>query len=126
MYSDAFPKNAFSEYLQQNGAIDVTSSLCFNIIKKYFDKYIEILLNEYDRKHIILVRTAPSLWYLEGGSFKQFDDEIQKLRSFIIEADNYFIEKTHCVVVDSFERFVPDGVRGEFFTLCMLSRFCVR
>ncbi len=110
MYSDVFPKNAFSEYLQQNGAIDVTSSLCFNIIKKYFDKYIEILLNEYDRKHIILVRTAPSLWYLEGGSFKQFDDEIQKLRSFIIEADNYFIEKTHCVVVDSFERFVPDGL----------------
>ena len=40
MYSDVFPNNEFSEYLKHNGAIDITYSLCFNDIKKYYDKYI--------------------------------------------------------------------------------------
>lgn len=115
MYSDVFPNNEFSEYLKHNGAIDITYSLCFNDIKKYYDKYIEILLHEYDRKHIILIKTAPSIWYLEGERFKRFNDKIQKLRNYIMEADNYFIEKTHCFVVDTFERFVSDGLQESSF-----------
>ena len=117
-YSGTFPENEFSEYLKQQGVENVIISLQFNDIRKYFDKYIEILLKEYGREHIILVRSAPSLWYLENGTFKLFNDEIVKLRKFIIEADNYFIEKTHCVVVDTFERFVPNGLLKESFLPC--------
>ena len=118
LYSDTSPKNKFSKYLQQKGALNIVSSPSFHDVRKYFDKYIEILLKEYDRNHIILIKTAPSLWYLEEGSFKQFNDKVQKLRSFIIEADNYFIEKTRCVVVDTFERCLPDGFSRESFLPC--------
>ncbi len=118
LYSDAFPKNTFSEYLQQKGAVNIISSPCFHDIRKYFDKYIEIILKEYDRKHIILVKTDPSRWYLEEGVFKRFNDNIQKLRDYIIEADNYFIEKTHCVVVDTFERCVPNEFLNDSFLPC--------
>ena len=118
LYSDVYPKNIFSEFLQQESAVNVISSSCFNDIMAFFDKYIEILLNEYDRKHIILIKTVPSFWYLEEGVFKRFNEKIQKLRNFIIEADNYFVEKTHCVVVDTFERYVPNGLLKESFLPC--------
>lgn len=117
-YSDIFPKNEFSEYLQQQGAVNVVSSPCFNDIRRYFDKYIEILLKEYDRKHIILIKTNPSLCYLENGAFKLFKDKILKLRDFIVEADNYFIEKTNCVVLNTFEKYVPEGYFKDSFLPC--------
>lgn len=113
LYSGTFPENEFSEYLKQQGAENVSSSLHFNAIRKYFDKYIEILLKEYSSEHIILVKTVPSLWYLEQGTFKLFNDEIVKIRKFIHEADNYFIKKTHCAVVATFERFMPGGISEE-------------
>lgn len=118
IYSDISPKNKFSEYMQQEGAINIIPSVRFHDIRKYFDKYIELLLKEYDRNHIILIKTAPSIWYFEEGVFKRFNDSIQKLRDFIIEADNYFIEKTNCVVVNTFERYVPDGLLKESFLPC--------
>ena len=118
LYSDTFPKNELSEYLQQEGAIDIIPSVRFDKIKDYYDKFIEILLKEYDRDHIILIKTAPSLWYLENGIFKLFDDKTAKLREFINEADNYFIEKTRFTVVNTFERFVPDGLLQESFLPC--------
>ena len=118
LYSDTFPKNGFSEYLYREGAINIIPSVRFDQIKNCYDKYIEILLKEYDSNHILLIRTAPSLWYLENGIFKLFDDNIIKLRNFINEADNYFIEKTHCTVVNTFERFVPDGLLKESFLPC--------
>lgn len=118
LYSDTSPKNELSEYLQQEGAVNIIPSVCFKDIKNLFDKYIEILLKEYDENHIILITTAPSLWYLEDGVFKLFDDKIAKLRKFINEADHYFIEKTHCAVVNAFERFVPDGLLKESFLPC--------
>ncbi len=118
LYSDTTPKNVFSEYLQLAGAVNVIPSVCFDDIKYYYDKYIEILLKEYDRNHIILIKSAPSLWYLENRIFQLFDTGIAKLRRFVNEADNYFIEKTHCLVVNTFERFVPDGLLKESFLPC--------
>jgi hypothetical protein len=118
LYSDTFPKNEFSEYLHREGAINIIPSVRFDQIKNYYDKYIEILLKEYDSNHILLIKTVPSLWYLENGIFKLFDDNIIKLRNFINEADSYFIEKTHCAVVNTFERFVPDGLLKESFLPC--------
>ena len=118
LYSGTSPENEFSEYLRQEGAVNVIPSVCFNNIRSLFDKYIEILLKEYDRNHIILIKTAPSLWYLENGNFKLFDDNTARLRKFINEADNYFIEKTHCAVVNTFERFVPDGLLKESLLPC--------
>lgn len=120
LYSDTFPKNEFSEYLHREGAANAIASVSFEVIKNYFEKYIEILLKEYERNHIILIKTAPSLWYLENGIFKLFDDKSAKLREFINEADNYFIEKTHCTVVNTFERFVPDGLLKEGFLPCAI------
>ena len=118
IYSGTFPENEFTEYLKQQGAVNVITSLQFNDIRKYFDKYIEILLKEYDREHIILVKTTPSQWYLENRTFKLSNDEIVKLRKFIMEADNYFIEKTKCMVMDTFERIVPDGFLTECYLPC--------
>ena len=118
LYSDTFPKNEFSEYLHREGAIDIIPSMRFDKIKDYYDNYIEILLREYDRDHIVLIKTVPSLWYLENGVFKLFDDKTAKIREFINEADNYFIEKTNCTVVNTFERFVPNGLLQESFLPC--------
>ena len=118
LYSDTSPKNELSEYLRQEGAVNVIPEVCFADVKNYYDKYIEILLNEYDRNHIILIKTAPSLWYLENGMFKLFDDSVARLREFVLEADNYFIEKTCCTVVDTFEKFVPDGLLKESLLPC--------
>lgn len=118
LFSGSVTDNEFGKYLKQKGAVNVVSSPCFNNIRKYFDKYIEILLKEYDRNHIILIKTAPSLWYLGDETFKLFNDKICKLRKFIIEADNYFIEKTNCMVVNSFERYLPDRLTEESFLPC--------
>ena len=118
LYSGTSSNNSFSEYLQQEGAVNIIPSMYLNDVRDFYDKYIEILLNEYDRQHIIFVKTAPSLWYLEDGMFQLFNDKILKLRDFIIEADNYFIEKTNCTVVDSFDRYVPDGLLKESFLPC--------
>ena len=118
LFSGSVTDNDFAKYLEQKGAVNVVSSPCFNDIRKYFDKYIELLLKEYDRNHIILVKTVPSLWYLENETFKLFNDKICKLRKFIIEADNYFIEKTNCMVVNSFERYLPDGLSEDSFLPC--------
>lgn len=108
LYSDTFPKNGFTKYLLQKRAINTVSSPCFSDIKKYFDKYIEILLNEYDKKHIILIKTAPFFWRLENGEFKESDNRIIKLQEFLNEADNYFIDKTNCAVVNTLEKCVPN------------------
>ena len=54
LYSDTFPKNEFSEFLCREGASNAIASVNFEVIKNYFEKYIEILLKEYERNHIIL------------------------------------------------------------------------
>ena len=117
-YSDTAKNNEFREYLRQEGAVNISSSLCFNDIRDCFDKYIEIILKEYDSEHILLIKTSPSLWYFDQGTFKLFDNSILNLRKFIIEADNYFIEKTGCVVINTFEKFVPDGLLKESYLPC--------
>ena len=114
-YSDTSPRNSLRNYLKNNGAVNVISVSDFSGLKKYFDRYIDILLQEYGKEHILLIKAAPSIWYMaDDGTFQQFDDNLLKLREFVIEADEYFVKKTGCVVLNTFEDYIPAGAKGTF------------
>ena len=114
-----------SEYLRQNGAEEINPCLMFAALKNHFDRYIDILLNEYGREHIILVKAHPSPWYIEGGMLKPFDVKIQGLRELVSEIDRYFIYRTGCIIVDTFAGAVPEGLAKTTLPCVMFPRFVI-
>ena len=77
--------------------------------KYYFDKFINIILDEYDPTHIIFIRLNCSRFYMDGNDVKAYNSS--KLSGQFVkmleEMDNYFIEKTQCVVVDEHCNNIP-------------------
>ncbi len=69
--------------------------------KYYYDRFINVILNEYDPEHIIFIRSNCSRFYMEGNNIKTYNNTLsgQYVR-LMEEMDNYFIEKTHCLVIN--------------------------
>ena len=109
-YSDTFPKNKLSSFFEGKGIPNIIYDISFQSVKEYYDKYIDILLREYKKSHIILVKTSPADFYVEHEEIKQFDNKFLGINKLIRDADQYFIDRTGCTVISTFERYVPDRI----------------
>ena len=75
--------------------------------KYYYDRFINIILNEYDPEHIIFIRSNVSRFYMDEQNIKSYDKLSEKFVGMIEEMDNYFIQKTHCLVIDEHLNNIP-------------------
>ena len=75
--------------------------------KYYYDRFIDVVLNEYDPNHIIFIRSNCSRFYMDEHNIKAFDNLPERFVGMLEEMDNYFIEKTHCLVVDEHFNNIP-------------------
>lgn len=75
--------------------------------KFYYDKFIDAILREYDNEHIILIRSNSAQWYMEKNNLGAFGDRSSHFRNLISEMDEYFIERTQCIVVDEHYNHIP-------------------
>lgn len=104
-----FPDNEFTKDMQKSGNCIIRSfpfSGAFNW-KYYYDKFINIILKEYDTEHIIFIRSNCSRFYMDGSDIKAFDNLPEKFVEMIEEMDQYFIEKTHCLVINEHYSNIP-------------------
>ena len=112
-FSDTWPYTEFSHYLREEGAVDIIYRPNFNKIKNLLDKYIDILLGEYGLRNIFLVRSNPSLMYIKGKGIEEYDSDLLLSRlDFLNDVDNYFINRTECMVIDTFDLFLPNEDKG--------------
>ncbi len=76
--------------------------------KYYYDRFIDVILNEYDPEHIIFIRSNCSRFYMEEKDIKAYDSTLSdQFIGAMEQMDNYFIEKTHCLVVDDHFNNIP-------------------
>lgn len=76
--------------------------------KFYYMKFIDAVKSEYDRKHIIFIKCNCAAWYMNEHDIKAFDAvRSMRFRNMIEEIDNYFIENTHCIVIDEHFSHIP-------------------
>lgn len=108
LYTDRYPRNVFTESIKnsQKKILKVPFPEKFNW-KFYYDRFIDVLLSEYDPDHIILLKTSMSSWYIKNGSIEMFDRDSIDNRQFAEKADMYFVEKTQCRVIDFLAANVP-------------------
>lgn len=78
----------------------------FNVMY-YYDKFIDIVLNEYDKDHIILIKTNSAQWYMSGDDIAAFDKRSSEVRSYLNAMDEYFIQATHCLVINEEFNNIP-------------------
>lgn len=78
----------------------------FNI-RFYYDNFINSIIKEYDKDHIILIKTNVSQWYLNKDEITPFDRKSAQIRRCINEMDEYFIQATHCCVIDDEFNYIP-------------------
>ena len=76
--------------------------------KFYYDKFIDAILSEYDNEHIILMRTNSAQWYMEENVIRQFEEKSKEYRNAIEEIDEYFIQKTHCHIINDLFSQIPN------------------
>lgn len=77
--------------------------------KFYFDKFIDIILNEYQSDHIILIRMHAAQWYMEKNQITPFTRESVDFRRFLEEMDDYFWERTQCICIDDCYKYIRDS-----------------
>ncbi len=120
IYSGIWPRNAFIEEIEASyEELKFPFPDDFNW-KFYYDKFIDVILNEYDQNHIILIKTNSADWYMDKEDIFLFDDNSAKFRRRIEEFDNYFIERTNCFQISSQYCFIPEGKwKGAFPYACM-------
>ncbi len=109
VYSDTWPQNQFiteikanKNYIRQN--FPFTDN--FNW-KYYYDKFIDAILYEYDREHIILIKVNSAQWYLESQEIKAFENRSSLFRNRIEQMDEYFLERTHCLCIEEQYNHIP-------------------
>lgn len=109
VYTDSFPKNDFISTILSDSSYTrrvFPFSGDFNW-KYYYNKFIDVITDEYDRNHIILVKTNYSQWYMEGKNICNFSWNTSQFQGFLREMDEYFIEKTNCKVIDEHLNHIP-------------------
>lgn len=79
--------------------------------KYYFDRFIAEVQKVYDRNHIILIKTNSSQWYMDEQNIMSYDNTSSEFRSLIEEMDRYFVDKTHCLIVEFPFNCIP-GIKG--------------
>lgn len=111
LYSDIWPQNEFTKSIKSNQRYKLQRfpfNGAFNW-KFFYDKFISAILSEYDSKHIILIRTNAAQWYMDEKKITAFDRSSSLFRNRFEEIDDYFIEKTHCLVIDNHYNCIPES-----------------
>ncbi len=103
LYTDNWSVNPLIDFLRlHNGARFNPSRLEDFNWQYYFDKYIDAILECYDSNRIILIKTSMNDLYFdsEKRSPMFFPETDTVTAKFIQNLDQYFAEKTGCIVVD--------------------------
>lgn len=109
LYTLGWPNTPLIDFLRQQPSSKIFSPAMeedFNW-KYYFDMYIDAILEAYDSSRIILIKTQYSNFYYKNNELKYFP-EINKNKMKLIEkADDYFISRTNCTVIDMLTTRIP-------------------
>lgn len=109
VFSDIWPLNRFINDLKSDSEYrrhDFPFAGVFNW-RFYFDKFIGAVMSEYDSDHIILIRLNAAQWFLNDNEITAHDEQSAQWRNRIEEMDNYFAEKTNCLIVDELYNHIP-------------------
>lgn len=109
VYSFIYPLNRFIKDIQSDKDYKCHSfpfSGDFNW-RFYYDKFINAIMREYDSDHIILIKLNATQWFLNDFEIAQYDYRASEWRNRIDEIDNYFADKTNCLVIDELYNHIP-------------------
>lgn len=126
LYSDIWPQNRFTDMLKKDKSFRKVP-FPFNGIfnwKFYYDLFIETITSVYDKKHIILLKTNSAQWHFKDMAIAQTNTRSSLLRNQIQEIDNYFIEKTQCIVVEEPYNHIPAKLDQGALVYAIQSKFC--
>ena len=100
--------NEFSLTLKNDATYKILSpTSCGFDWKSLYLKFVETILKEYDSRHIILIKTNPAKYYMDGSDIKLFGTEYDAICDLICEADRFFVEKTNCIEVNEAYNHIP-------------------
>lgn len=125
LYSDVYPQNDFTKELKSNKeyrTLRFPFPEDFNW-QYYYDKFIDTLLNEYDSRHIILIRVNSAQWYMDGSEIMPFASDSSKCRHMVEKMDEYFLERTGCLFVQEQYSHIPHEKRGCAFPYAISSPY---
>lgn len=110
-------KNDFTDYIKTNNSYKKVYFPFDNSFdwKSLYDKFIDAILSAYDSKHIILLKTHCSSYYLNGTDINEFSRIYTECREILNEADDYFALRTSCITVDEAYNHIP--VQNDFRSL---------
>lgn len=109
LFSYSWPEDDFIKALKDDKGYRMLSFPFpedFNV-KYYYDKFIDTITAEYDKDHIILIKTNSSQWYMNEKDIATFDSRSSKVRKYISDLDEYFTAVTHCLVIDEEYNHIP-------------------
>lgn len=89
--------------------------------KFYFDKFIDTILNEYNRENIILIKTNSAQWHMDGSNIAAFEKRSSDYRNMINKMDEYFIERTQCRVINEHLCHIPSYKPSLLFPYVIMS-----
>lgn len=125
IYSDVYPQNDLTNMLKsdkENRWIRFPFPEDFNW-KHYYDKFIDVILDEYDSGHIILIRTNSARWYMDGDEISHFDLDASRCKHMVEQIDEYFIERTGCMCIDEQYNHIPHEKIGSAFPYAISSQY---
>lgn len=126
LYSDIWPQNDFTNNIKNNKSfkkIPFPFNGIFNW-KYYYDLFIKEICSVYDSDHIILVKTNVSPWHYNDKKIALLEKKSLTLRNQIQEIDDYFIEKTCCIVINEPYNHIPTKLGSGALVYAVQSRFC--
>lgn len=108
-YTLTYPSTPFLECLKKQSDSEIITPYCSYDInwKFYFDMFIDAILDNYDSSNIILIKTPYSEFYNNNCEIQLFEPNKNKAK-FIKEMDNYFVQKTGCMVIDTLCGKIPN------------------
>lgn len=127
-FSDTYPQNDYTKMLKsdkENRAVKLPFTEDFNW-KYYYNKFIDVILNEYDNNHIILIRTNSSQWYMNGDEIEHFNIDASMCRHMIEQVDEYFIERTGCLCINQQYNHIPHERKGCAFPYAISSPYAYK
>ena len=110
----AYSDNEFYQALGNNASYKKVSLARGDLDwKELYLKFIETIMREYDSRHIILIKTDPAKFYMDGSEIRQFGAEYDAIGDLICEADRIFAEKTNCIEVSEAYNHIPTSFDSE-------------
>lgn len=83
--------------------------------KYFYDKFIDTILKEYDKDHIILIRVNSAQWYMDTTDLKSFDSQASQYRNRVEQIDRYFLERTGCLCIEEHFNHIPHKYEDSSF-----------